>query len=192
MPNPWDQPPMPKHGDANNGVLFEWVGRLMSQWEHVEYNLSRLYSVFAGNPDDGETLREYGKGTIFRERLRKFRECANRYFLAHPNQELEAEFDALCMAAEGFSGRRNEVAHGVSFPTRLLPFFRDRNASTDRWAITPPYFALRNYDQAGYAKYGYTSRELNQLVLRMGTLLIRIRTFHEAMLKARGLPLTPS
>jgi ATP-dependent Clp protease protease subunit len=185
--NPWDQPSIPQHGEANDSVLFEWVGRLISQWEHVEFNLSRLYTVFAGNPDDGETLREYGKGTIFRERLRGLRECANRYFIVNPDQYLESEFDAICIAAEGFSGRRNEVAHGVSFPTRLLPFFRDRNARKDRWAITPPYFALRNFDQGGYAKYGYTSIELNQLVLRMGALLIRVGTFRDAMLKAREL-----
>lgn len=189
MTNPWDQPAIPQHGDANDSVLFEWVGRFISQWEHVEFNLSRLYTVFAGNPDDGESLREYGRGAIFKERLRGLRECANRYFMAYPNQALEAEFDALSIAAEGFSGRRNEVAHGVSFPTRLLPFFQDRTATRDRWAITPPYFALRNYDQSGYAKYGYTSHGLNELVLRMGALLIRMETFRKEMLKARGLPL---
>ena len=100
MTNPWDQPPIPQHGDANDGVLFEWVGRFISQWEHVEYNLSRLYTVFAGNPDDGETLREYGRGRIFKERIRELREAANRYFISHPAQELEAEFDAICIAAD--------------------------------------------------------------------------------------------
>ena len=126
------------------------------------------------------------KAEYLKERLRELRESANRYFIIHPEQNLEAEFDAVCIAAEGFSGRRNEVAHGVSFPTRLLPFFRDKTAPSDRWAITPPYFALRNFDPVGYAKYGYTSRELNQLVLRMGAFLMRVGTFREAMLRVRG------
>jgi hypothetical protein len=191
MTNPWDPLPVPKHGDRNDGTLFEWVGRLMSQWEHLEFNLSRLYTVFAGSPDDGSTLREYGKGSIFKEKLKSLRECANKYFIANPHQDLEAEFDCLCIIAEGYASRRNEVAHGVSFPTRLLPFFQDKNARPDRWAITPPYFLSRSYDQAGYAKYAYTSQELNHYVLQIGMLLVRIRTFMDALRKARGLPPTP-
>jgi len=182
---------MPKHGDDNDSELFQWVGRLISQWEHAEYNLSRLYTIFAGHPDDGPTIREYGKGTIFKERLRGLREHANKYFIAHPDQELEAEFDCICVIAESYASRRNEVAHGVSFPTRMLPFFQDKKAKRDRWAITPTYFALRSYDQAGYARYGYTSRELNHYVLHIGIFLLRIRSFIEALRKARGLPPIP-
>jgi hypothetical protein len=66
MSNPWDPQPAPTRGDDSPGLTFEWAGRAISQWEHIEFQLALLYSVFAGSPNNGKTVQEYGAGRIFR------------------------------------------------------------------------------------------------------------------------------
>ena len=52
MANPWDTPPLPTYGDDNEDETFTAVGRVMTQWESIEFELARLYSTFVGKPDD--------------------------------------------------------------------------------------------------------------------------------------------
>ena len=66
MSNPWDPPPQPLQGDKDDAVLLEWVGRVISEWEHIERQLSLLYAIIAGNPDGNAEIQEYYVGTIFK------------------------------------------------------------------------------------------------------------------------------
>ena len=179
---PWDPPPAPTKGDDSAGLTFEWAGRFMSQWEHVEFRLSLLYSTFTGHSNSAEKVQEYGLGKIFRERLQNLRRCASKFFIANSDQELEAVFQHICVATEGFSERRNEIAHAVVFPSIFLPsFIEDRIGNHDRWALAPPYYAVRNFNPEGLPKYAYTSRELNQLVIRLNVLQKDIEVFQETL-----------
>jgi hypothetical protein len=67
MANPWDSLPYPKRGDDDDRWTFEWAGRVISQWEHIEFQLGLLYTIFAGVPYNGQTIKEYGAGKIFRD-----------------------------------------------------------------------------------------------------------------------------
>jgi hypothetical protein len=168
MANPWDRPPRPIQGDATDSILYEWIGRNVIHWEHIEWQLARLYSAFFGKLDDGALMREYGAGQIFRLRLTALKRAAESYFMRHCNQYLEAEFDKLCMASEGFADRRNEVAHGVVVSTRIFHFFA--HLPKDTWVLVPPFSEKRNFDDLNIPKYMYTSRELNVLILNGGRL----------------------
>ena len=183
MSNPWDSFPIPIRGDDHVHVTYEWVGRAISQWEHVEYQLSRLYSVLEGHPDEERALREYGSaGRIFRDRLGGLRASAEKWFVRSPNQELEKELELLCVEVEGFSNRRNEVAHSVVFPTDFLPFFTDGKIAPGvrRWAVIPPFFTQRKHDSTtSYPVYAYTSRELRELQKRLQSLARRIDSFRK-------------
>ena len=46
MANPWDAPPLPNHGDDDMECTFAGVGRVLSQWESVEIELSVLFALF--------------------------------------------------------------------------------------------------------------------------------------------------
>jgi hypothetical protein len=36
MPNPWEPPLFPDHGDNDNKTLFESIGRALTAWEDLE------------------------------------------------------------------------------------------------------------------------------------------------------------
>jgi len=158
---------MPRRGDDSASITHEWLGRVIGQWVHVEFQLSLLYSVFVGRPRNGEAIREFGAGVTFKQRLDLLRNAAKRLFVAGDFRELETEFRTICVAAEGFAKRRNEVAHSVVFPSIFLPsFVEDRVGGFDgRWALAPPYYSIKDFDDRDFPKYAYTSRELNALVV---------------------------
>jgi hypothetical protein len=178
LTKPWDPLPAPTKGDDAPGLTFEWAGRAISRWEQIEFQLALLYSTFVGRPNNGKAVQEYGAGRIFRERLQLLRRRGEEYFMTQSDQALEADFKNICIAAEGFADRRNEVAQGVVSPSIFLPSFReDRLGNVDRWALAPPHFAVRNFNAEGFPKYAYTSRELNELVMRLGALQEQIEAF---------------
>jgi hypothetical protein len=179
MSNPWAPFPLPRQGDDSAAKTFEWAGRVISQWVHIEFQLGLLYSVFVGRPNHAATVREYGAGKIFRERLQYLRQAADRYFVTNCRQDLEANFHQICAAAEGFSDRRNEVAHAVVFPSVFLPSFVEdrRDGHLERWALAPLYFEAKKFDAEDFPLYAYTSRELNELVIRLNALQKQIESF---------------
>lgn len=71
MNNPWDQLPFPTQGDRLERKTFEGVGRVTSQWEAVEFELSRIYSMYK-NDLDGGAVRNMGKAASFETELSWF------------------------------------------------------------------------------------------------------------------------
>src|SRR3954447_18571165 len=89
-------PPIPTKGDENNDSTYSAVGRVLTQWERVEVELAHLYACFKGQPTNSlNQIREYGSGTIFRERAQKLADAAHSYFRAKCCQHHEGDFDAL-------------------------------------------------------------------------------------------------
>jgi hypothetical protein len=184
--NPWDRPPLATHGDLTDAILYEWIGRSVVHFEHIEWQLARLYSAFSGKLDDGVLLREYGVGQIFRARLTALRRRAEAYFTQHCNQDLEGRFDKICTAAQGFGDRRNEVAHGVVVPAMMFPTLRHRRRNIDTWVLAPPYSVSKNFNAMDVPNYLYTSRELNKLILSGGVLHNEIELFFNGIAKQFG------
>jgi hypothetical protein len=189
MNNPWDPFPLPTRGDDNARLTFEGVGRVTSHWEALEFELSRLYSIFAGDPD-GEAMQTYGTGKIFRDRLVALRQLAEKHFIATPTQDLEGIFDGLANAAEGFGSRRNEVAHGIVCPVQNISFFMghfgQHVGGKPQYLLIPPYYTVRNH-QDGLPLYSYSSIELSALTQHLLILLERVRAYRRDLLnRTRG------
>ena len=163
---------------------YSAIGKVTSQWERVEFELSRLYSIFVGKPNDA--MQEYGKGRIFRERACAFVESAEAYFINHPNQELEGRLHCLMCLAQGYADRRNEVAHGIVFDIQGITFFAERMEpearSKPQFAIIPPYQTLRKHDEDGAPKYAYTSEEMLNLRAKLFNLEEKISEFRKVLL----------
>jgi hypothetical protein len=137
--------------------------------------MALLYSLLVGSPRMGEAVKEFGAGVTFKQRLDRLRLKAAGFFEGRDLQRLRTEFEAICVAAEGFAKRRNEIAYSVVFPSVFLPsFIEDRIGGFDRWALAPPYYSLKDFDDQGFPKYAYTSRELNALVDRFAEFKKRI------------------
>lgn len=153
----------------------------MTRWERIELALSRLHTRLGGEPDDEALMNEYGKGRIFRERLATLRQKAQRYFIRNSNQAVEAQFGQLADACEGFSARRNDIAHGIAFRIDNIQFFRQILKPSllhrPHYAIIPPLHAYRLATKQGYPAFAYTSREMRQLAKRLLKIEERIEAF---------------
>ena len=95
MAKPWAIPPLPRNGDPNPNKTYAHVGFIMSRWESLEFELSRLYSLFLGTLDGTEAMRAYGKGRIFPERIDNLAKAADTHFRILPCQKREGRFSGV-------------------------------------------------------------------------------------------------
>jgi hypothetical protein len=142
-------------GEESQLPLYVAVGRFISEWETLEYRLSRLHSLLLGYPR-GDAIGEYGAGKIFRERFDILKREVDRHFMAHSNQELEAMFNSIARAVTYCADRRNEIAHSIVFDVSLLEHFRYLfriNRQKPVYLLIPPaYLARKNMgDVPAYA-----------------------------------------
>lgn len=181
MTNPWDRPPIPKRGDESEDITFAAVGRIMTAWEAVEFELSRLYTWYGGSLDSQALMAEYGKGSIFRERVAILERKAAAYFTAHPNQAREGQFSSLLEQAKGYSHRRNDIAHSMLFQIDQLTFFRNKIKTNllhrPHYAIIPPLYAVRYATALGLPEFAYTSREMTRIFYRIRQLCQDLETY---------------
>lgn len=175
MAVPWNSYPLPTTYDEDDRVTYEAVGRVISSWESVEFELARLYSGFVGDPD-GDALQAYGLPRIFHDRLEHLKKAAAAHFVQRPNQYHEGASQHIQVKAEGFSFRRNEVAHGIVMPVSSLSFISQRatNQTAPFFAVLPPYYTIRRHTE-GMPRYAYTRVELNDLSRKLISLVEEIQ-----------------
>jgi len=113
MSNPWDIPPLPTVADVDIDKTYCGVGCVISNWEGIEVNLSRIFSMFHAKTDDYETMQKYGGPTKFIHRFGQVRKFATEFFVKRHNQEIEGTLDELADQITGFSHRRNDLAHAI-------------------------------------------------------------------------------
>jgi hypothetical protein len=113
MADPWEIPPIPDHGDASENMTHIARSRALDAWELLEVALSVLDEQFARAI--GSRAR-YGSGKIFVQRLNTLERHSSKYFIQHPDQDEEAEFDILACYIRKYSNRRHDIAHGVVQP----------------------------------------------------------------------------
>ena len=127
MSKPWDVPSFPPTTTNHVEPIYCGVGKVLSSWEGIEEQLSRVYSFACGKPDQRETISNYGTERIFVTRLQKLKEQAATLFKKIHSQEIEGKFDNIIEHLVGFSGRRNEVAHGIVRPIQIYTAFANQH-----------------------------------------------------------------
>jgi hypothetical protein len=190
MPDPWDRPPIAPRGDDHEDISYAAIGRLTSQWESIESELSHLYAIFIGQYFKHEAYDEYFEKTRnFNMRLKAIEESGAKFFL---NQKTEIEFHALITKIRGFSERRHEVAHGIVRPYYVYamltewsdPFDQDRT----RTCVVPPHYQRNWHDEKTKIPiYVYTSIQIDRISDLMNDLLLELVQF-----KSRFLPKPPA
>ncbi len=160
MSNPWDRPPFPTRGDTDDDMTYAGVGRVVTEWEQVELELGRLYSLFVDRHEQLEAEREYGTGSTFLPRLEKLKNAHEQFSQLIPDQGLEAEFVALIERIKKFSSLRNDVAHGIvrpiqwTIPSHAAERFRLESC------LVPPTYKGKHFDQDNLPVYVYTYPEM--------------------------------
>ncbi len=192
MPKPWDIPPLPKNGDAHPDKTFTFAGFVMSRWGSLEFELSRLHSLFLGNLDEIEAMRVYERRS-FPERMAALTKAAEAHFHASPCQKREGQFDELMVEARGYIHRRNDIAHGIVFRIDEISLFRQhlkqRLLKRQHWALIAPLYASKAHGPSGLPEYAYTSDSMGRLANRIIKLQMRIRSLHSG---PHSLAISPS
>jgi hypothetical protein len=138
-PNPWDRPPSAIRGYSERST-FEAIGRALMAWEEIDGAFAHLHSAFlTGGRFDTAANREYGEPANFVARVEGLKTAACRYFIRHPCQETEGRLNRLIDVALGWSGRRNDIAHGRARPSSwiILP---GEMEGQNRWCVVPAHF----------------------------------------------------
>jgi hypothetical protein len=173
---------MPAQGDEDDDATYAGIGRVISRWEEVEALLAHLYSCFLLDPDLASLVREYGNPRIFSDRMIQLQNGAERYFVRHPNQQMEASFQMLSRRIVGFSARRNDIAHCVVRPMFWLSAFGIERSPAMSYCALPPHYTGRRFDdETNKPSYVYTSVELLQLEEQLSWLAISARQFYETV-----------
>ncbi len=182
MPEPWDRPPMPKRGNRSERVLFEAVGRALMAWEEIETALAHLYAALAtGDRFHPVSNREYGKPPTFIERLKGVEKKAARYFVKLPDQERESEFARIFALSTGFSGRRNDIAHGrvrlihwIINPGSREALLSLAGTKAMQSCMIPAHFKGDKFTSENLPLYVYTSREINHIAAQFWPISRRV------------------
>jgi hypothetical protein len=185
MANPWDIPPFPNKADTDGTVTFAGVGRVLTEWELVEFVLGTIYSIFRGD----QTLKlvlEYGAlSEVFSRRYPRVKAESDSYFARHPNQSIEHQFHKLLERAIGYSGRRNDVAHGFVFAVQQTSYFKVRLGQfpphINLWLLVPPARALKKHIGTDRPLYAYSSTELNALAKNLNELSTDLQNFRHGL-----------
>lgn len=158
MPNPWDRPPFPTKGDDNIETTYAAVGAALSEWEHLEIDLAILYSVLAGNGEESvEAQRAYGVVASFDARTGMIDAIAEVYFFRHKDDATARSIAELTRDAGRFSGRRNDIAHGIVFP---FSAYNDQILAPAGFCLFAPFYNTRRSKLFGLPFYIYSSVEI--------------------------------
>lgn len=176
-------PTFPRIGDIDENITYAAMGRLISQWEAVEFELSRLFAALMWDPD-GRTMQFYGKPRIFRERLDILKIAFDGHFMKSPCQHEEGIVDLLLSDITNCADHRNEVAHGMVLDVAQTSLFDNRMAPNPgrkpSFLLLPPYYLLRKHDESG-PTFAYSSIEICELVSQMMELQLRSRPIRHAL-----------
>lgn len=170
MSNPWDVLPLAAHGDQEDSILYEKVGRALTQWENLEGTLGRIFGALCGaRMHDEGAVRAFGVVAASSARL----DMIEAAFAVFPGREKEgiSALPAQLKRVGNYSARRNEIAHGVvsGFTENgafrgyyLVPaYYNSRKRSPLRSDISTPEEAKAALLAHGLGKYAYNSAQVD-------------------------------
>lgn len=162
----WAIPDPPAEGNLNPDEIYVEIGKALHQWENVEDALSVMFDELVGGSalaeEPSPAMRAYGAITGFRSRTDMLRAAAECYFHQRLRalkaqdeaekttiEELQNTTERLISEAQGWSARRNDVAHA------MVVHSTDSRQVND-YVLVPPSYNSKKYDVDILAEPTYT------------------------------------
>ena len=182
--NPGDLPVILEKGDDTGDSLFAAVGKALSNWEHLENQLAFLFTVFVGGKVTRDlpapAVRAYGTVMSFKGRAAMLQAAAKAYFLSRPDLGHAEQWSDMVKQLEGFSERRNDIAHGsveCSFDLdseKKLGFF-----------LMPGLYVSKKYPTGEPPKYQLTAEQVLRFAQCFADLAASVSHFRYVVLTKR-------
>jgi hypothetical protein len=131
-------------------------------------------------PDQGLTVSLgkqscYGKGKIFVNRLESIERFGRQYFIRHPNQTVESEFDEPIFSLKSYSQRRHDIAHGI---VDILPTKEHQRMDTIEFALITSFYVIdRPRHTKFFPTFAYNASTLLSFESKFSDLGKHVRSF---------------
>lgn len=134
-----DQIPSPtRRGEPTTLPIYSAVGQALSQWEHMESGLTRLFQLLCESPSFA-AARAYGTLESSYAKAGLLRAATDAFFGSKNaiNSELHRDMKLLFAAYEKAQQFRNNIAHGMAVGFHL------KDGSHSGYFLCPPSYATK-------------------------------------------------
>jgi hypothetical protein len=164
---PWEiREPSPR-GDPNPNLLFESIGRALTEWETVEGACAELFALFVlapkRKPLHAPAVRAYGAVVSYQGRCAMIRAASDAYFQTRKDKKsaFQAKLKELIDRCLDYSNRRNEIAHGRVCVLYGYPVRKDTGKGKEiGYYLFPSFFNPKKYGLDMEVTYRYTSSDV--------------------------------
>lgn len=173
----WDRPLCVPCREGNKAArpLYEAIGRAVSNWEGVEVASLVLFKSLVS---DTMRINHYAKTFRVRERVRQLTEAVDGCTML--GQVLSREAHELIGAYQGWSERRNDVAHGYVTPMWSPDYSKDdapivktfslcpSHTNPSKWLNSEPFYNMNASEVRGFAKeFALLDKQFQSLAARI-------------------------
>lgn len=175
MSNLWDRPPdsaIPLRSiDKNPEPIFAALGRAVSNWEGVQAAVTEVYFSILDHQEeelDQKALDEFGRILRVPNRAKALRDRTDDFF--KQGTEIEEGFEAMFRSAlssllkayEGWTQRRNDLAHGYVTEWEAPDYSDDNQPIVTFFGLLPSHARTRKWFMYE-PEYNYIAQEIEAL-----------------------------
>jgi hypothetical protein len=188
MSNVWDIPYSPKFkvGDASESKIYEAVGRALSKWEGLVADLTFIFAVLTSQDEPwhyNPAVRAFGAVQAAAPKSEMVQQAAEALFHNFEMQlnvdcdEYRAGLRLLLREYNGWSARRNDVAHGYVTESRMPDYSKDDTPITSTYLLWPSHSASRKWPVGWEPVYQYRADEIEKFGVGFDELAERVQSF---------------
>jgi hypothetical protein len=166
-------PSLEHRGEKETSLLHTSVGQALSQWEHLESGLTRLFQLLCETPSFA-ACRAYGTLESSYARAGLLRAAMEVFFARREpfDSEYHAAMKTLFAAYEKAQQYRNNIAHGIAVGFYLS------NGAHSGYFLCPPSYATKKVEKIDPrevyllgAAYWYNFEDINHYTKRFTEML---------------------
>jgi hypothetical protein len=188
MGNSWDIPYARKFkvGDPNPELIFQAVGKALSNWEGLVADLTSIFAVLTAIDEPwsfNPAVRAFGsvQGAAAKsEMVQQAAEALFHNFETQLNVDCDVirqEMKGLLREYNGWSNRRNDIAHGYVTETKMPDYTNDVQPIISTFLLMPSHTTSRKWPMDWEPSYKYLASEIDAFGVAFDELAARVEIF---------------